>query len=188
MDLKTAGEAKAPPAVFLFGLSRFSRTTICNQCGVVPIEPCEPVPDCAGVPVAPVAAGFFLPLVFGLCIEPPDMVLPLAGDAMLPPDIVPELAGVDGPDIDPPVWAKAAPARAVAASVMIAKAAARVVRVFMGRSPGVTGPSGSGGCGIGRHRPTSLASSALPHDRLQCRCHFPAGAARVTFTPVRAYL
>jgi hypothetical protein len=72
-----------------------------------------------------------LPFVFGLCIDPPDIVLPVepAGDAMLPPDIVPELAGVDGPDIDPPVWAKAVPASAVAASVMIAKAA--VVKVFM---------------------------------------------------------
>lgn len=46
-------------------------------------------------------------------------------------DIVPELAGVDGPDIDPPVWAKAVPAKAVAASVMTASAAVREVKVFM---------------------------------------------------------
>jgi hypothetical protein len=69
-----------------------------------------------------------LPFVFGLCIEPPDIVLPPAGDAMLPLDIVPELAGVDGPDIDPPVcWAKAVPARAVAAKAQTVNAAERVV-------------------------------------------------------------
>jgi hypothetical protein len=58
-----------------------------------------------------------------------------------PPDIVPELAGVDGPDIDPPVWAKAVPAKAVAASVMIATAAAWVVKVFMVVSLGFAWPS-----------------------------------------------
>ena len=102
----------------------------------------------------PVAAGFFLPFVFGLCIDPPDIVLPVepAGDAMLPPDMVPELAGVDGPDIDPPVWAKAVPASVVAASVMIAKAA--VVKVFMGVPLGWTGPSGPAvAVSAGFHRP-----------------------------------
>jgi hypothetical protein len=92
--------------------------------------------------------------VSGLCIDPPDIVLPVepAGDAMLPPDIVPELAGVDGPDIDPAVWAKAVPASVVAASVMIAKAA--VVKVFMGVPLGWTGPSGPAvAVSAGFHRP-----------------------------------
>jgi len=141
------------------------------------MEPCELIPpeDCAGVPIAPVAAGLVLDLffVFGLCIDPPDIVLPVepAGDAMLPPDIeppdiVPELAGVEGPDIEPPVcWANAVPATAVAASVMIAKAAVRVVMDFIGVSWG--GPAGpavavsvaiSGGIG----RPQCLVRPRAP--------------------------
>jgi hypothetical protein len=88
--------------------------------------------------MTPLPAAFFLfavvVFVFWPCIAAPDIVLFVepAGEAMLPPDMEPELAGVDdGPDIDPPVWAKAVPARAAAARVMIAKAAVRVVRVFM---------------------------------------------------------
>jgi hypothetical protein len=151
-----------------------------NQCGVEPIEPDDwpgvaiPPDVCPGVAIAPAAVGFFLPFVFGLCIEPPDMVLPVepAGDAMLPlPDIVPVPAGVDGPDIDPPVWAKAAPATTVAAKVMIANAAVRVVKVFMGVPLGLAGPRGPGGCG--RHRPTSMTSSGPAHDRLHWPCHWP---------------
>ena len=69
-------------------------------------------------------------------------MLPPAGDAMLPPDIVPELAGVDGPDIDPPVWAKALPANAAAAKVITANAAVRVVKVFMGIPLERAGPVG----------------------------------------------
>jgi hypothetical protein len=65
----------------------------------------------------------------------------------------------------------------VAAKVMIANAAVRVVKVFMGVPLGLAGPGGPGGCG--RLQPTSMASSGLPRDRLHCSYHrahhFPAG-------------
>lgn len=136
---KTAGEDLLPPAALLCGLRQLrERVSIRQWLGefVAFCEPIEP-DDWPGVAMAPVLAGLgFLVLgffMFWLCIEPPDIVLPVAaaGEAMLPPDMEPELVGVDGPDIVPPVWAKAVPVRAVTAKVMIAKAAVRVVKVFM---------------------------------------------------------
>lgn len=152
----------------------------------MPIELCAPIApdDWPGVPIAPVAAGlgFLLVVVapFMGWVAPPNMVFEVvpagvAGDDMLPPDMEPELVGVDdGPDIDPPDCAKAVPERAAAPSVMMANRAARVVKVFMVVPLGWAGPCGSGGFGLGRLRPTSIPSSDLTPDRLHSVPHFLA--------------